>query len=145
MAEQHECEWAVDHQILPDVVEGTDIHYGECFAYCACGEELRCHEIQSRLNEYEKLKDELADIRESHRIVMSEECPSGEVHCTCVPILGAENEKLKRATEALSANRARQLSDDLDEAQQTPSGAVMELYHDDINAIKTYADILEGK
>lgn len=56
-----------------------------------------------------------------------------------------EYETLKKATEALSVERARQLSDDLAEAQQTPSGVVMEIYHDDINAIKAYANILEGK
>jgi len=49
------------------------------------------------------------------------------------------------ATERLSAERARQLSDDLVEAHQTPSGALIELYHDDIDAIKAYADTLEGK
>ena len=64
---EHVHEWAVDHQILPDVVEGTDIHYGECFAYCGCGAELRCHEIQSLLNATERLSAE--DAREIERYV----------------------------------------------------------------------------
>ena len=42
-----------------------------------------------------QLEAELSDIKESHRIVMDEKCPSDEVHCTCVPVLRAENEALR--------------------------------------------------
>ena len=42
---------------------------------------------------------ELADIREAHRKVMAEECPSDEHHCTCVPVLRAEIKRLRGAME----------------------------------------------
>lgn len=37
----------------------------------------------------------IADMQEQHRLVMDEKCPSDEVHCTCVPILRVEIERLK--------------------------------------------------
>ena len=52
--------------------------------------------------ELAKLETELSDIKESHRIVMDERCPSDEVHCTCVPILRAENEAWKRCADAFN-------------------------------------------
>lgn len=36
------------------------------------------------------VSERLADIEEAHRITMSENCPTDEVHCTCVPELRRE-------------------------------------------------------
>ena len=45
--------------------------------------------------EVERLREWKADVMESTRIVMEEDC-SGELHCTCVPLLRAEVERYKR-------------------------------------------------
>ena len=66
---EHVHEWTVDHQILPETLEGTDVHYGECFAYCECGEELRCHEIEAHINEYETLDVEKIKWATAQRIL----------------------------------------------------------------------------
>lgn len=55
--------------------------------------------IRRKLDYIAQLEAELADIKESHRIVMDEKCPSNGVHCTCVPILRAENKKIADAAE----------------------------------------------
>ena len=49
--------------------------------------------------EVERLKAELEDIAESHRMVMNEQCPGDEIHCTCVPILKREIAALTKALE----------------------------------------------
>ena len=43
----------------------------------------------------ERLRNELAVITEQHVRVMSETCPTDERHCTCVPILRREIERLQ--------------------------------------------------
>ena len=45
--------------------------------------------------ENERLKDELSAIAEAHKQVMSEQCAPDEKHCTCVPVLRAEINRLK--------------------------------------------------
>ncbi len=58
------------------------------------------------ISEVERLREELADIENSHRFVMAEDCPTDEVHCGCVPILKAENARLlARIKELEDANR----------------------------------------
>ena len=99
MDEQHECKWAVDYQLLLDDLDPMGNPKGECFAYCGCGEELRCQEIQTRLNEYETLK---------------------------------------KATERLSALQAKELI-----VFALGSTRISQPEHAD--ALKAYADILEGK
>ena len=49
-------------------------------------------EVDNRtlLEQLEKAEAELEDIRDAHVKVMSEQCPTDEVHCTCVPILKRE-------------------------------------------------------
>ena len=42
-----------------------------------------------------ELREWKADVEDSHRRIMSEQCPTDEVHCTCVPILRRENAELK--------------------------------------------------
>jgi hypothetical protein len=37
---------------------------------------------------------ELEDIRDAHIRVMSEQCPTDEVHCACVPILRRERARI---------------------------------------------------
>lgn len=66
---------------------------------CACSEadsvlkDLRKCEAKNA-----ELERELADIKESYRNVMAEPCESDDrVHCTCVPALRAENERLRKA------------------------------------------------
>lgn len=44
-----------------------------------------------------RLNDELDDIKEAYKQVMSERCPTDEVHCTCVPFLRAELAELRDA------------------------------------------------
>ena len=43
--------------------------------------------------------EELDDWREGHRRVMSEDCPSDEKHCACVPTLRRELAKVKPVVE----------------------------------------------
>ncbi len=54
--------------------------------------------------ELERLRAELADIHDQHRRVMSEKCPTDEVHCTCVPVLRREVERLERALRKADKN-----------------------------------------
>lgn len=58
--------------------------------------------LQSRNME---LETELQDIKDSYNKVMEENCPTDEVHCTCVPALRASRTKLEAEVEALEASR----------------------------------------
>jgi hypothetical protein len=49
--------------------------------------------------ELEKAETELADIRDAHIRVMSEQCPTDEIHCTCVPTLRRELAELQERIE----------------------------------------------
>jgi len=53
-----------------------------------------CRHFPQLVAEVERLRATLDDINETHRIVMNELCASDEKHCTCVPILREENERL---------------------------------------------------
>lgn len=46
--------------------------------------------------ENERLRAELAEIAETYRRIMDEPC-GDEQHCTCVPVLRTENERLRTA------------------------------------------------
>ena len=48
------------------------------------------------LGEIEKLKDTVEDYRSSYERVASDQCPTDERHCGCVPILRQEIAKLKK-------------------------------------------------
>jgi hypothetical protein len=50
-----------------------------------------CHALERA----QKAEAEVAEIKESFAFVMSEKCPEDEIHCGCVPILRAENTKLR--------------------------------------------------
>jgi len=50
--------------------------------------------IDMAADEIELLTQELAERDEQHRSVISSPCPD-EQHCTCVPILRRENQRLK--------------------------------------------------
>jgi hypothetical protein len=57
------------------------------------------------VEEIERLTQELADRDEQHRRVMASPCPD-EVHCTCVPILRREIERLGRCNEQMAKTHA---------------------------------------
>lgn len=64
------------------------------------------HPGAALLAERDALKAEVADWRDTQRAVMSETCPTDEVHCTCVPMLKkkiteleAERDRLRKALE----------------------------------------------
>ena len=59
--------------------------------------------VASSLAERDRLAAEVADWREQHRRVMDEDCPSDERHCTCVPVLRAENAALRARVDTLTA------------------------------------------
>ena len=59
---------------------------------CRPGEKAAVSIADRRIAE---LEAELADIHETHREIMAEECAPDEMHCTCVPVLRAEVERLK--------------------------------------------------
>jgi len=46
--------------------------------------------LEKREKELAELREWKADVEDSHKRVMSEQCPTDEQHCTCVPILRAE-------------------------------------------------------
>jgi hypothetical protein len=46
-------------------------------------------------DEIERLREELADIRDGNRTILDEKCASDEVHCGCVPTLRGEVERLR--------------------------------------------------
>ena len=56
-----------------------------------------------------------------------------------------EYETLKAATDRLGLEWARQFVEDCDEAMETTSGVTMEIYRSDIELLRAYADILEGR
>jgi len=67
---------------------------------------MAANEIGSwvRHSDYACLAAELEDLKEEERLnqeafqrIMEERCPSDEDHCTCVPILRRENERLREA------------------------------------------------
>ena len=59
---------------------------------------FRLNEAILRKNEkIVQLEAEIKDIKDAYAIVMNEECASDEVHCTCVPALRAENQRLTEA------------------------------------------------
>jgi hypothetical protein len=64
--------------------------------YEAC--ELDCSRAHA---EVERLKTQLADIADAQKVILSEQCAPDEQHCTCVPTLRAENERLKKEIELL--------------------------------------------
>jgi len=47
------------------------------------------------LAENDRLREELADIQNSERIILAEDCPTDEVHCGCVATLRGEVEGLR--------------------------------------------------
>jgi len=58
-----------------------------------------CEELRRRNAELER---ELADIKASYRNILAEPCESDDrVHCTCVPALRSENERLRDALEEI--------------------------------------------
>jgi len=50
--------------------------------------------LHEAADEIERLQGELEDINDSHKAVMGERCDD-EMHCTCVPALRAEIERLR--------------------------------------------------
>lgn len=52
--------------------------------------------LSESTSELTELREWKADVEESHKRIMSERCPTDEVHCTCVPVLKAELTELKR-------------------------------------------------
>ena len=52
---------------------------------------------------------ELTEIKEIHRTVMEEKCPTDEVHCACVPILRAQRDALEKEIKDL-ANASIEIS-----------------------------------
>jgi len=62
----------------------------------ALGTELY-NRLEKREKELAELREWKADVEDSHKRVMSEQCPTDEQHCTCVPILRAELAEVKEA------------------------------------------------
>lgn len=57
--------------------------------------------------EITQLKGSLADIADAQKVILSEQCAQDEQHCTCVPVLRAEMERLKAENERLKAEIER--------------------------------------
>jgi len=74
--------------------DGYDILYRKYIGGSALVKKYR-QKITALRTENERLKDELSAIAEAHKQVMSEQCAPDEKHCTCVPILRQENERLR--------------------------------------------------
>jgi hypothetical protein len=58
---------------------------------------LNQDDIEYLIAEVERLQEESDHYDSIHKMVMSEKCPTDEVHCTCVPHLRAEVERLEDA------------------------------------------------
>lgn len=56
-------------------------------------------QVSSQQETIRKLEDWKADVIAAHEKVMSDECPSDERHCTCVPVLRIELEGLRAVVE----------------------------------------------
>lgn len=68
-------------------------------------------DVPRLVGEVRRLTAELSDIHETHRRIISEQCPTDERHCTCVPALRSELEKvtaerdeLKRKLDAITTS-----------------------------------------
>jgi hypothetical protein len=59
--------------------------------------------------ENEELREWKQSVCDAHKEVMGERCPDNEVHCTCVPVLMAENAKLMKVVEELEHFERRRL------------------------------------
>ena len=68
---------------------------------CPVANPLIVAKIERLQDENTNLRDELSVIAEEHRMVMSEKCPSDEMHCTCVPVLRREIARLREAKREL--------------------------------------------
>ena len=53
------------------------------------------HELEKARAEVADLEEERAEAVELHSRILSEQCPTDEYHCTCVPTLRAEIERLR--------------------------------------------------
>lgn len=63
------------------------------------------NEIAENSESYEKLarkaESKLADIHDSEKFILSEDCPNDEVHCGCVPVLKRKFAELRKENERL--------------------------------------------
>lgn len=59
--------------------------------------------LSSQICKIKELEDCKADIEEETRMVMSEKCPTDEVHCTCVPVLRRRIADLEKQVEDLKS------------------------------------------
>lgn len=77
--------------------------------YCAakgCNETMAVVDAEARINEYETLKDELAEHDAYYRKVVDGKCAPDEVHCTCVPAL---RDKIKQLEAELATYKEQML------------------------------------
>jgi len=102
-----------------------------------CGENLEVGEIGRRLGfrpdilalklgqaekENTRLAEELADIQNSQRIILAEDCPTDEVHCGCVPTLRDELESTRM--QLISFKEALREADDVAERLRGALGKI---------------------
>ena len=57
-------------------------------------------------DEINRLQSLLDEITDAHRVVMDEKCHADERHCTCVPVLRKENERLQSRLTVAEADLA---------------------------------------
>ena len=153
MPEQHECDYGLRICMDPGYSP-----YLEIDCACGCGKTLSPREARDRLNEYETLKAELEkwrrwipddeDLRDMQEQARARDGTyTNGLAAQAVYIGGlesrqhqleAELETLKKATEALSAERAGKMADEMESGRRISTSR-------HIRELRAYIDILEGK
>lgn len=75
--------------------------YGEC--ECGCGADWTPQEIYDLRKKVAELEAELKDRDDWFKARMSEDCPTDEVHCGCVPELKKRVQELEAELKSLKA------------------------------------------
>lgn len=96
MTDEIMCECG--HQASWHSVEGCQ--FTECGCTLSSYQILRAQLAQAQ-GEIERLKGEQHEWMEERKRILSETCPGDEQHCTCVPELRAEIERLMAENEQL--------------------------------------------
>lgn len=95
-------------------------------------------------NKIKELQAEVDDWRNTQNSVMSEKCPTDEVHCTCVPMLKAEVEKLKLSIAILESPKDDREARHILKITELQSGIERLQKMDNISdCLKAHAEIIE--